>query len=71
MKQSGELSVEDIDTVLAESKKAPKDDEDDGIIRFKEYFPAGYTVKQMDKIITDLLMEWKQRESSVETGESA
>ena len=60
MKQSGELSVDMIDAMLAEAKKPPKG-EPAGSTRFREYFPPGYSQKQIDAVIVELLNDWKSR----------
>ncbi|MCL2199925.1 MAG: ParB/RepB/Spo0J family partition protein [Defluviitaleaceae bacterium] len=59
LKQSGELTAEMIDTILAE-KKSQKD-ESDRASKYKGYFPKGYSLMQMDEIITGLLCDWQIR----------
>jgi ParB family chromosome partitioning protein len=64
LKQDGVLTVDMIDEILSESKKPPMEDgEDKEISRFRQYFPDGYTTKQMNKVISDLLKKWKQQQS--------
>ena len=58
-KQSGELIVEDIDRILSEKKKLPKN-KPTGSDRFREFFPHSYSQEQMDAIIIALLSEWKE-----------
>ena len=58
-KQSGELTVEDIDRILSEKKKLPKN-KPTGSARFREFFPHNYSQEQMDAIIIALLSEWKE-----------
>jgi hypothetical protein len=60
MKQDGKLTLNDIDAVLAEIKKPPAN-EPTGAARFREYFPPGYSPKQMDAVIIELLTGWKAR----------
>jgi ParB family chromosome partitioning protein len=62
LKQDGELTTEMIDTILFKIKKPIDDEDEKGIKRFRKYFPDGYTAKQMNKIISDLLREWQSRE---------
>ena len=67
LKQDGDLSVDVIDAILSECKKPPKEgDEDEEISRFRQYFPDGYTAKQMNKVISDLLKKWQKQHSSGE-----
>jgi ParB family chromosome partitioning protein len=58
MAQSGELTVDLIDTILAEAKKPPKG-EPTGVMRFHKYFPPEYSKKQMEAVIAELLTKWK------------
>jgi ParB family chromosome partitioning protein len=58
MTQSGELTVELIDKILAEAKKPPKS-EPKGAMRFRKYFPPDYSQKQMETVIIELLTNWK------------
>ena len=57
MRLAGELDVEIIDVVLSENKKATKPDKEVG--RFREYFPAEYTTRQMNQVTTNLLRGWQ------------
>lgn len=67
LKQDGKLTAEIIDAILSESKKPQKeDDEDKEISRFRQYFPDGYTVNQINKVITDLLKKWQIQQSGNE-----
>jgi len=67
LKQDGDLSVDVIDAILSECKKPPKEgDEDEEISRFRQYFPDGYTAKQMNKVISDLLKKWQKQHSNGE-----
>jgi ParB family chromosome partitioning protein len=63
MKQAGELTVELIDIVFSENKKAMKPDRE--INRFSRFFPEDYTSHQMEKIITDLLRGWQTEQSKI------
>ena len=58
--QSGGLTTNKIDSILSEPKK-PAKGEPTGVLRFRKYFPHGYTTKQMDAVISELLTEWKAR----------
>jgi ParB family chromosome partitioning protein len=58
MKQSGDLTVDIIDSVLAEAKKPPQS-EPKGAMRFRKYFPPEYSQKQMETVIIELLTAWK------------
>jgi ParB family chromosome partitioning protein len=60
LKQSGELTVEMIDSVLSEEKKPPKG-EATGSARYRRFFPASYSPKQIDEVIVELLTDWKAR----------
>jgi len=68
LKQAGELTVQMIDEILSENKKPTEDRETS---RFRKYFPDGYTAKQMNRVISDLLREWQQRQADAELGETA
>ena len=71
LKQNGELTVEMIDEILSENKKPPNDEEDKEISRFRQYFPEGYTARQINKVITDLLHDWQQQQADTELSETA
>jgi len=58
MKQSGELTVDIIDALLAEAKKPPKQEKE--VTRFSKFFPKDYTPKQIDAVITKLLTAWRE-----------
>jgi len=70
-KLAGELTIDMIDEILSETKKPTKANEDKEINRFRKYFPDGYTEKQMNKVIADLLRDWQQRQEETTLGESA
>ena len=59
LKQSGELTIDVIDAILAEAKKPPKS-EPKGAMRFRKYFPPDYSQKQMEAVIIELLTNWKE-----------
>ncbi|MDR0301745.1 MAG: ParB/RepB/Spo0J family partition protein [Treponema sp.] len=59
LKQSGELTVNIIDQILAEEKKPPKS-EQAGAMRFRKYFPPDYSQKQIESEIIKLLKERKE-----------
>jgi ParB family chromosome partitioning protein len=64
MKQSGELTADVIDAVLAENKKESQSDKKTN--KFKQFFPANYTPQQMEKVITDLLRGWQAEQIKVQ-----
>jgi ParB family chromosome partitioning protein len=58
LKQDGKLTIETIDRMLSEEKKPPKG-EPTGSARYRRFFPASYSPKQIDAIIVELLTDWK------------
>ena len=60
LKQDGKLTLEAIDLMLSEEKKPPKG-EPTGSARYRRYFPANYSPKQIDEVIVGLLKDWKAR----------
>ena len=60
MHHAGDLTAGAIDAILSEVKKPPRS-EPAGAMRFREYFPPGYSQKQMDAVIVKLLTKWKER----------
>ena len=60
MSQSGELTSDKIQEVLAETKETPKG-EPASSAQYRRFFPEKYTQKQMDAVIVKLLTEWKER----------
>jgi ParB family chromosome partitioning protein len=62
MKQDGELTIEAIDSMLAEAKK-PAKSESKGSDRYRRFFPPEYSGKQINEVIIKLLNEWKERET--------
>ena len=60
LKQDGKLTLEAIDLMLSEEKKPPKG-EPTGSARYRRYFPASYSPKQIDEVIVGLLKDWKAR----------
>jgi len=63
MKREGILTIDEINTMLAETKKPPKG-EPSVSKRFHKYFPTDYSQKQMDAVIIELLTGWKERSAS-------
>jgi len=61
LNKEGTLTPEMIDEILSEAKgqTAPKPKEENGLGRFKRFFPENYTPLQMSEVITKLLTEWK------------
>ena len=62
LSQSKELTIEKIDSILAEEKKEPVKVTLTGS-RLKEYFPQSYTPKQMEKVIMGLLESWHRKQA--------
>ena len=60
LKQDGKLTADEIDAIISESKK-PQNGEPTGSARFSKYFPPGYSQKQMDDVIAELLTGWMAR----------
>ena len=60
LKQSGDLTIEMIDKILSEEKKPPKG-EPTGSARYRRFFPASYSPKQIDDVIIELLTDWKAK----------
>ena len=58
LKQDGKLTVEVIGRILSEDKKPPKG-EATGSARYRRFFPASYSPKQIDAVIVELLTDWK------------
>ncbi|MDR1209250.1 MAG: hypothetical protein LBK41_02890 [Clostridiales bacterium] len=58
LKQAGTLTIELIDSMLAEYKKPPQGEER-GSARFRRYFPPDYSMKQIETVIIGLLRDWK------------
>jgi len=59
MNQDGKLTLNEIDRILSEEKKPPKD-KVGATMRFRKYFPPDYTAKQMETIIVKLLKDWRE-----------
>jgi ParB family chromosome partitioning protein len=64
IKQTGNLTVDMIDSILSESKK-PTKNEPAGSMRFRKYFPPEYSQKQIHDVIVRLLTEWNNSDFSV------
>jgi ParB family chromosome partitioning protein len=62
LKQSGELTIELIDIILAEVKK-PAPGEPKGSERYRRFFPPDYSTKQIEDVITSLLKGWQSEQS--------
>nr|WP_312577797.1 ParB/RepB/Spo0J family partition protein [Sedimentibacter sp.] len=62
LSQSKELTIEKIDSILAEEKKEPVKVTLTGS-RLKQYFPQSYTPKQMEKVIMGLLENWHRKQA--------
>jgi ParB family chromosome partitioning protein len=62
LEQDGKLAAETIEEIMSIDKlfTEPKPKEDKTFGRFKRFFPAEYTAKQMSDVITKLLTDWKQ-----------
>jgi ParB family chromosome partitioning protein len=57
LEQAGTLTIELIDSMLAEDKKPPKGEER-GSARFRRYFPPDYSMKQIENVIIGLIKDW-------------
>jgi len=66
LKQSGKLTEEIIHSVLSEEKKSKANSADKEINRFRKFFPADYTERQIDKVITELLTAWQREHKTPE-----
>jgi ParB family chromosome partitioning protein len=63
LKQNGKLTEKSIRTILGESK--PKTSHHEKISnRFRKYFPADYTPRQMNDVISTLLKNWQNEQSA-------
>ena len=68
LKQEGKLTKEAIVEILGESK--PRTSHQTKINdRFRKYFPANYSVRQMNNVIADLLKTWKDSQPAQDTQE--
>ena len=54
MNKAGTLTVDIIDSILAEAKKPPKG-EPTGAMKFRKYFPPEYSAKQIEQEIIEML----------------
>ena len=63
LKQEGKLTVEAIDSMLAEEKKPPKG-EPTVSARYRKFFPSDYTQRQIEAVIIELLADWKRKKES-------
>jgi ParB family chromosome partitioning protein len=62
MSQTGNsLAVAEVEKILAEARKKPAADTD--VSRFQKYFPSGYTARQMDQVIANLLSDWQKQQA--------
>jgi len=58
--QADGLTCDEVVAVLSENKSRSKADGGiDGIGQYRKFFPRGYTLEQMDKVIVELLQEWQ------------
>jgi len=60
LKQEGKLSIPMIDRVLSEDKK-PLKSKSISNDRYRRFFPQNYTQNQIDKVIVELLTDWKAK----------
>ena len=70
LKQSGELTVELIDTILSEIKK-PTSDAPKGSEQYRQFFPPDYSAEQMEDVITSLLKGWQSEQYQAEGSATA
>lgn len=61
LSQEGKLDDGEIAKIMAEGRSASVQVTLKGG-RLKQYFPMGYTQKQMEEVILSLLEEWKSRQ---------
>lgn len=57
LKQANELTNEKIYAILSKNKSYVKSDID--IKQYRQFFPVGYTLKEMDSVIVELLQNWQ------------
>lgn len=57
LKQAGNLTADTIATILSENKNYIK--ADSGIGQYRKFFPEGFTIEEMDSVITGLLQGWQ------------
>ena len=69
MKQEGKLTIEQIHKMLGEIKKSSKG-EPTGSARFRKYFPADYSPKQIEQEIIAMLKE-RQTKQKLDSKTSA
>lgn len=62
LSQAGELTIQLMDSILAEEKKETVKLTLPGS-RLKQYFPGDYTPKQMEKVIIGLLENWHKKQA--------
>jgi ParB family chromosome partitioning protein len=58
LSQAGGLTSDKIDSILSEDKAITKSELPISM-RFRDYFPATYSPKQMEAVIVKLLKKWK------------
>jgi hypothetical protein len=63
MKREGTLTAEAIDNVLSEEKKPPQDKETITMVKFRNFFPDGYSLEQIETVILGLLRTWKNTQT--------
>jgi ParB family chromosome partitioning protein len=61
--QDGSLTLNMIESILSEQKKA-SDKAAPAITIYKQFFPKGYTSEQMDAVIVELLTGWRNQAAS-------
>ena len=64
LKQTGTLTLDVIDAILAEEKKQSQG-EPTGTLRYRKFFPPEYSKKQIETVIFGLLKEWKARAATL------
>ena len=64
LKQSGELTAEQIDEILAEEKESPTS-EAKITLHYRKYFPPDYSPKQVEETIIMLLKNWQSQRAEV------
>ena len=63
LKKDGKLTLNTISKIILEAKN-PTKSESTGSMRFRKFFPPDYSPKQIEQVISELLIEWKARVSA-------
>ena len=66
LSQQGQLTMEAMEDMLSEDKKAPLDRVVFDQNQIRKYFPKSYTTRQMQEKIIQLLEQWQRKQQSTE-----